>query len=34
LMGIKERAQSLNGKFDIKSSANKGTHITIVIPTK
>ena len=34
LMGIKERTQSLNGNFDIKSSANKGTHITIVIPTK
>ena len=34
LMGIKERTQSLSGNFDIKSSANKGTHITIVIPTK
>jgi signal transduction histidine kinase len=33
-MGIKERAQSLNGKFDIKSNTNDGTHITIVIPTK
>jgi signal transduction histidine kinase len=34
LIGIKERTQSLTGNFDIKSSANKGTHITIVIPTK
>ena len=34
LMGIKERAQSLNGKLDIKSSEKKGTHLTIVIPTK
>jgi len=34
LMGIKERAQSLNGKFDIRSNANDGTRITIVIPTK
>ena len=34
LVGIKERTQSLNGNFDIKSSANNGTHITIVIPTK
>ena len=33
-MGIKERAQALNGKFDIKSAENKGTLITIVIPTK
>ena len=34
LMGIKERAQALNGKFDIKSDPKKGTHLTIIIPTK
>ena len=34
LMGIKERAQALNGKLNIKSAENKGTHLTIVIPTK
>ena len=34
LMGIKERAQALSGKFDIKSNEKKGTHLTIVIPTK
>ncbi len=34
LMGIKERAQALNGKLDIKSIEKKGTHLTIVIPIK
>ena len=34
LMGIRERAQALNGKFNIKSNARKGTHLTVVIPTK
>ena len=34
LMGIKERAQALSGKFDIESNEKKGTHLTIVIPTK
>ena len=34
LMGIKERAQALNGKLDIKSTEKKGTHLTIVIPNK
>ena len=33
LMGIKERAQALNGKLEIKSSEKKGTHLTVVIPT-
>jgi signal transduction histidine kinase len=34
LMGIKERAQALNGKLNIKSVENKGTLLTIEIPTK
>jgi two-component system, NarL family, sensor histidine kinase UhpB len=34
LMGIRERAQALNGKFIIKSNERKGTHLTVVIPTK
>ena len=34
LMGIKERAQALDGKLDIKSAKKRGTQLTVVIPTK
>jgi len=34
LMGIKERAQALDGKLNIKSAEKRGTQLTVVIPTK
>ena len=33
LMGMRERARLVNGSFSIKSGVNKGTKITVVIPT-
>lgn len=32
LLGMRERAQALNGTFVVKSAPNKGTKITVVIP--
>lgn len=34
IMGMRERVESINGKFAIASSPKKGTHVMITLPLK